>query len=691
MPREFLMLMIVLAIFAPAALAQNCNGANGAPLSGQNLDAYTAVGYVTVQSEGPTGTFTCTMNITVPRYQPVVVLQYLESWFWANPNFENCMNGVGYCQNTITVNLSGPGISDTETFTADGLARPPGGASPPWVLLSNAENELWGRTVIKTVDVSGATQFSDATLQFSVTDIVPQGSFEGSASGIFSAGGSIDILDPVPDLQDGNQILADPDSLATLGKLVIGIAADGAARVVLRIRAAEPGQSITLALLNDQGAVSTSAIADGTLATLDGTPVSGQVQLTAVSTLEGPMAFALYEPPIDFDRRGTDPNGPGIDDNSASRTVNFQVMSVSGPPNLVTPPFTIWRPPVILVHGLWGDPSDWDNFTPFLGNSRQNILPDPRFSDSQFQVHRANYNYPTNNALSDVMPFSLFLSRAHTNSLGFGFNAPLVLDQIQTTINDFRQARQAAATQVDVVAHSMGGTIVRTLEYLSGYTDTSSFGLGNVHKLVTIGTPHLGSPLANQLLQDTCVRNAFAFTGRFAITTATVSGVPATGGGVGDLQGSGFNDGSQSQALMNIQNPTPHEVPTLPIAGIMIAAVNPPSNTSDLACPFPCKAAELRKCPGSALAANLSPLGWPAVFGAPPNNKSDAIVPLNSQLNGVPSPLQVIGIVHSAGLEDLDFTGPGELDPLEGMITIQTIVISALNASVHNSTFLTLP
>ena len=146
----------------------------------------------------------------------------------------------------------------------------------------------------------------------------------------------MDILDPVPDLQQGNQILSDPDSLATLGTPVTGIAADGAARVVLRIRAAQAGQSITLSLLNDQGGVSSSATADGTLATTNGTPAAGQLQLTAVNTLEGPMAFALYEPPIDFDRPGTDPSGPVVDDNSPSRPVSFQLASASGPPNLVT-------------------------------------------------------------------------------------------------------------------------------------------------------------------------------------------------------------------------------------------------------------------------------------------------------------------------------------------------------------------
>jgi hypothetical protein len=195
--------------------------------------------------------------------------------------------------------------------------------------------------------------------------------------------------------------------------------------------------------------------------------------------------------------------------------------------------------------------------------------------------------------------------------------------------------------------------------------------------------------LASQLLQDGCVQNLFAAGGRFAIATVTAGGVPTTGG-VGDLQGDGFYDSLLSNALLEIQTSTQHEVPTLPIGATMVAAVNPPSNTSGLSCTG-CKASLIRSCPGSALGANLTPLGWPNVFGGPPSNASDAIVPINSQLNGNLSALQLSGIIHSAGLEDLDFTGPGELDPVSGTNIIQTAVIGALNLSVKNSAFTPLP
>ncbi len=144
MTRASVILIVVLVILlAPAALAQDCNGAGGAPISGQNPNPYSAVGSVYVQTEGATGTFTCTMNITVPRYQPVLTLRYQEGWYWDNPDFIIC--GGNFCKNTITVTLSGPGVSDTETLTADGTTRPSSTAGSGWALFQIVEmGEVWG-------------------------------------------------------------------------------------------------------------------------------------------------------------------------------------------------------------------------------------------------------------------------------------------------------------------------------------------------------------------------------------------------------------------------------------------------------------------------------------------------------------------------------------------------------------------
>src|ERR1700730_8687545 len=235
-----------------------------------------------------------------------------------------------------------------------------------------------------------------------------------------------------------------------------------------------------------------------------------------------------------------------------------------------------------------------------------------------------------------------------------------LLSQIQEAIQEFRSSG-VAATQADVIAHSMGGTITRTLENLPGFTGQESFGLGNVHKLISIGTPHLGSPLATQLLQtnNSCLRNLLAGRGNVAFLTATVAG-GGVSGGVGDLQGDGFG-GSLSEALLRIQPANVHEVATALIAGSMNS-----NNTSSLNCVL-CAVNYIRqfRCQGNPLADSLTAGGWPTIFGQP----SDGIVPRLSQFNLVTSGPEVVGLVHSSslvGTAGLGFSGPSEIDPLDG-------------------------
>ena len=48
----------------------------------------------------------------------------------------------------------------------------------------------------------------------------------------------------------------------------------------------------------------------------------------------------------------------------------------------------------------------------------------------------------------------------------------------------------------------MGGDIMRTVASLPTFLSADTYGVGPIDKLITIGTPHLGSPLAIQLLQE---------------------------------------------------------------------------------------------------------------------------------------------------------------------------------------------
>jgi pimeloyl-ACP methyl ester carboxylesterase len=325
-------------------------------------------------------------------------------------------------------------------------------------------------------------------------------------------------------------------------------------------------------------------------------------------------------------------------------------------------PITILRPPVVLVHGLWDSSQAWASFTPLVG--------DPRFF-----IRTVDYSAPVSGITASSPAFSASrLARARQSSLGFAFNAPNVLAQIQKFIKNFKDVNQAAAVQADIVAHSMGGDISRILRRQPTYLSSDTFSQGPLHKLITIGTPHLGTPLATQLLQaqNSRLRGFLALAGNIAFGTVAF-GSATYSGGAGDLQGNGFG-GALSTALQGLQASTLHAPPTATIAGTASAA-----NLAHLNC-VACVAEIIRKRYGSEpLAAALTATGWPSVFG----QSSDAIVPRVSQLNGAFG-IEFTGLVHSTGAESLSFAGPAELDEASG---VPARVIDLLNESTSGPDF----
>jgi uncharacterized protein (TIGR03437 family) len=109
---------------------------------------------------------------------------------------------------------------------------------------------------------------------------------------------------------------------------------------------------------------------------------------------------------------------------------------------------------------------------------------------------------------------------------------------------------------VDVVAHSMGGLVLRT--YLSGKQDTAGMfqppGVTHVRKAVFLATPHFGTPVASLVpissnqLSEMASGSQFLFDlGTWNDTTDDLRGVDAIAaagnGGTGLLTTSGFDDG----------------------------------------------------------------------------------------------------------------------------------------------------
>lgn len=533
-----------------------------------------------------------------------------------------------------------------------------------------------------------------------------------------------ELLDPVPSAANSGLMsgpaVANDEQLVDLGfggRVVKGVGADGVTEVVVRIPTQNVGDQFRLTLINDQDTPSTSPNDDGALGNPGDTDFSlNQLTVSAigVNAPDGgtaPLAFAVYRAPIDFVRQNADgsyqqsgycafinaPSGFGVpsntpdevfgyplqgDDKAACRTViisveNLQTGAIS------SLPFIILRPPVVLIHGLWGSWQDWNNFSPLVRG--------PNNVDSRFYVGRVSYDLPIGPLITDSSPRydpSLVALRAKSNSLGFEFNAPVVLAQTDGWIENFKQGNNpvgipAAAVQADIVAHSMGGDIARAMILLPGFLSDSTFGQGSIHKLITIDTPHLGSPIASALSTSEtggCVENLLALDGKFVFNTVQLDGSSVlTNGAILDLA-------TSSQALGAIAIQNPHPLPTALIAGIYtnFTGLSPDSSFIGKVCSHL----------GDPLAEDLTPTAWPKLFnpqGNDPNDgNNDAIVSETSQLNGLSSLFVFQGVVHSPGTEGLGFLPPSVLDP-DSATGIPSAVISLLNTAVNNSSLTVQP
>jgi len=453
-------------------------------------------------------------------------------------------------------------------------------------------------------------------------------------------------LDPVDSgFLSGSQVTTNTDQLASGGMPIMSVAADGVTQAVVRIPASYAGQSLSVTVLNELGQQDTVAN-DGGVFALGESPQSAQstLNVNAVDTPNGPMAFVIYLSPVNYARGSQDYN-------SSARAISLQIQSNDDPNYNLTANAAVLRPPVVLVHGLWGSASDW---------GRQGFA----IPISGLFVQPVDYYWPLLQGVIATDPTymtDLDVNNIPTSALGLSYNAGIVDTQILKSISDFKSSNNAAGVTADIVAHSMGGVIVRTiaLEPWFGSND-DTYGHGPINKLITIGTPHLGSPLATDLLQgaNTCIRENLAKYGNDSFITVTTS-AGTINGGVGDLQGDGILNGFLSPALTQLFDAG---IPPFPMA--LVSAIENSSNLSGL--PYTLGGAYLYTIcgivEGDPLGLNLTPNGWYNVFG----ENSDAVVPLMSQLNGGtagPNIPTLSGVIHSPGMEQLGFYGPTELDP----------------------------
>lgn len=499
---------------------------------------------------------------------------------------------------------------------------------------------------------------------------------------VFAASHAATLSDPVPSLLDGPTVTSNAKRLAAGARPVEGVAADGVSRIVIAVSTATAGQAFTFTVYSDQSAPSASTAEDGALALVGSNDFNhGQLATPAVTTGQGAMAFVVYRAPIDFARPG------GADDTAGRRDVSIH-WSIAGTSQTGTIPITILRPPLVLMHGLWSDPATWNDFTPLLG--------DPRFS-----IFRANYG-SLKQPIAGSSPSGAG-SSIPANALGFAFNARYVAPQLDSFVNSFKTGRNPAGipvsdVQVDVVGHSMGGDVTRTMPLIPGFASATTFGRGDVHKLITIDTPHLGSPLGIDLLPasngddpNKCVRGLFGFSSFYAVASVTTPDGKQIDGAMGDLAGDGTGStlSPALQAMLSSSTNPPLQTPLLPTA--FVAAIAGPTQLGgldychqhykDKKPPKQCDKYTLLQafCGSNPLVKNMTSADWEdnVMMG-----QSDALVPFTSEYNNysqAPAPLTAI---HTASLEQLGLAGPGVLQSVAGA---PLDVIALLNTWIAQS------
>ena len=255
----------------------------------------------------------------------------------------------------------------------------------------------------------------------------------------YSSGLGVSLIDPVPDLVDGDRVTTNTSALSdwSKGRWVMGVGADGVTQAVLRISGNMIpyvffAEQFTVTVLTDETTPSQSVDEDGGVG-LVGSQCPGagcenhQVTVTTrcIPSNDGysytPLAFVVYRSPSDFPRTSVDDSG------LAGRDVYLRIESANGSVDLAV---RILRPPLALIHGLWDNANAWKNFSPLVTNG---------VADWRFSALRVNYGETPVSVTQNSPPLTLEgLGALTANSLGFIFNRDIASGQILPLLDRFR-------------------------------------------------------------------------------------------------------------------------------------------------------------------------------------------------------------------------------------------------------------
>lgn len=317
--------------------------------------------------------------------------------------------------------------------------------------------------------------------------------------------GAVRILDANP-LSTGGRRIAELDSPLELHRRVQeernAVAADGTTRVVLEIEVEKP--CVVRVEAPDSSA---DPLDPGAVEMLFG----GRAVPVGAGTQRRTVAYALYTAPASFAEPRSGTAGQDLSAPtrlSGTRTVDLDLSIGPSLAELQPSPtpvkVSLVRPPVILVHGTFDGPTAcWETDARELEPTAGSESMATALRRAGYTVFKVDYRWTNGN----VFPWG------DPDQSSFEANKRVLWERkegIFEALSVYRNKLDIAVTQTDVVGHSMGGVIPRLWvsnaynpsdgEALvfdrmrtRGYRRADNFGAGDIHRLVTIGTTHMGS------------------------------------------------------------------------------------------------------------------------------------------------------------------------------------------------------